>query len=224
VSQWSSDEVRGARQAASLSRGVLAGVLFVVLLSSCGKWPPVVHTAADVARLPVATTSVRARALSDADVRSLERLRNLAFLDFFGGYGVEEARLTDDGVRTLASLDLPRLDTLHIGLNQNITDACLTSLLEMKQVRYLGLAACPGITDSGLEVVARMGHLQGLDLRGNPSITDVGIERLRPMVNLKTLLLDGCQNVTRAAERLRGALPVCVINKNDSDWKYLMDR
>ena len=51
--------------------------MLLLITQGCGDWPPVVDSKRDVERLPISAPSVRARGLSDDDIPSLSRLREL---------------------------------------------------------------------------------------------------------------------------------------------------
>jgi len=155
-------------------------VLFVV---GCGKWPPVVDSKGDIAKLPPSTDSIRARALADADIPSLARFQQLRILDFRDGYAVTNANITDRGLAALATLKLPQLETLTIGYTTNITDAGLVQIARMHSVRWLSLMVCPSITDAGLPSLLTMTNLTALDLRGCTGITDEGVLLLARKTN-----------------------------------------
>jgi hypothetical protein len=92
----------------------------LLLLSGCGHWPPIVETKSDIERLPASERSVRARGLTDGDISSLARLRQLRILDFSGGHAVKPASISDQGLTRLSELDLPQLETLKLGYCANM--------------------------------------------------------------------------------------------------------
>ncbi len=195
--------------------------ILLLFVPGCGHWPPIVDTADDVKRLSVSEPSIRARGLADNDIPSLARLRNLRDLDFSGGMAVKKAKITDKGLEQLARLDLPNLDTLALGWNDNITDTGLDHICRMETLAWLMLPACPHITDAGLPKLTKAKHLTYLDLRGCPGVTDVGIQQLAAKTNWETIQLGGCPNVTvRGVAKLRAALPKARINKDDREWEY----
>jgi hypothetical protein len=192
----------------------------LLVVSGCGRWPPVVDTADDVRRLPVSEPSVRARGLRDSDIPSLARLHDLRILDFAGGMAVKEAEITNAGLARLAKLDLPKLETLNLGWNNNITDAGLDSICQMHTISLLLLPACPNITDAGLQKLTKAKNVTYLDLRGCPGITDAGIQQLAAKTHWKQIELGGCPNVTaQGVAKLQAALPNARIDKNDQEWE-----
>jgi hypothetical protein len=178
------------------------------------KFPPIVETRRDVEQLPASATSVRARGLSDSDISSLARLRQLRFIDFESGWGVEKANITDEGLARLSRLELPELDNLSLGDCGNITDAGLVYVGQMHTVTTLQLTGNPQLTDAGLQNVLTMKRLTYLDLRGCSGITDRGLLNLANKTDWKTILLTGSQNVTSGGvARLQSALPNAKIIK-----------
>jgi len=208
---------RGFRYWSALLISVLAGFS----LASCGEWPPVVDTAQDIADLPAQQDSIRTRGLPDSEIHLLARLSDLETLDFHGGWAVQDAQVTDEGLRQLALLELPRLDLLNLGRCQGITDQGLVQVGKLRTIRWLGLSACSGITDAGLPSLLSARNLTGLDLRGCPGITDAGIQQLAAKTNWLEIWFGGCPNVTPdGVARLQAALPAARVEKDDAEWAY----
>jgi len=201
--------------------GLPAVLCAALLLTGCGKWPPVTRSARDVLALPASTQEIRARFLGDDDFASLSHLPQLRHLDFHGGYARGLPGFTDKGLATLASLDLPHLQHVSFGHCSNITDASLPHILKLKPVTALQLLACPGITDAGLQTLAGMTNLTYLDLRGCPNITDKGLAHLAAKTNWRHLSFGGCPQVTPAAvAELQRRFPGANIVKDDEEWSY----
>lgn len=193
--------------------------LFLILLFNCGKWAPVVNNSKDIKKLSQDEPSVRARSLVDSDLHSLVYLRNLRHLDFAGGWAKEEAGITDNGLKILSELDLPMLQALILGYNNNITDDGIKYLVRMKSLYMLNLMGCPNITDEGIKNLATMSTLDSLILDGCVSITDEGLKYLYNMKNLKLLSLSGCGKISlEGTEILRVKLPLTRIIKDDMAW------
>lgn len=193
----------------------------LLIVPGCGDWPPVVDTRQDIQRLPASEPSVRARRLADDDIPSLARLRQLRTLDFGGGWARYKAKITDEGLRRLAALDLPYLESLDLGWCDRITDAGLAHLADMGSLKWLHLSACLQITDAGLPPLLSMKNLEALDLRGCPGITDAGLEILGRKTDWKNLAFGGCPNVTpEAVAKLQRALPAARVEKDDQEWKW----
>jgi hypothetical protein len=188
--------------------------LFIVVLwiNSCGKWPDIVNSKADIESLPLNTTSVRARGLSDDNIPALVRLQSLMHIYFDDGWAVEEAKITDKGLQYLSELKLPLLEHIMLGYCYKITDSGLQYLSKIKTLKGLGLRACTGITDRGLPHLVNLSSLEWLDLRESANITDTGIMTLANMKNLKDLLLGGCKNVSpEGIKRLQALMPNCKV-------------
>ena len=179
----------------------LAAFIFV-LTCGCGKWPVIVENRKDVESLSSDVTSIRARGLADKDVSSLIRLQYLETLDFGGGHKIMNARITDQGVKILASLNLPRLETLTLD-HTDITDAALPALAQMTTVHWLSLMACPAISDKGLFYLISMTNLVSLDVRECTNITDKGVAYLKAMPSLKEVLRDGNRGGLGADRQIR---------------------
>ncbi len=210
-------EIRGTMKAIWIT-AVASGVL---LMAGCGKWPPVTNTAKDVLRLPESTVNIRARAFRDEDFGSLRHLQQLRYLDFYGGWKVVDARFSDRGLATLASLNLPQLQSVFFGYCTNLTDASLVHIRKLKAVTVLGFVACPGITDNGLRTLAEMKGLRELDLRGCPSITDKGLEYLAAKADWQRVEFGGCPQVSLGAvSKLKQKYPTARIIKDDQEWGY----
>ncbi len=128
--------------------------------------------------------------LSDADLDALDSLPHLRWLKLPGPVGDEgasmiarrreleilnlpDARLTDAGLRRLATLD--RLTLLRFG-SPNVTDAGLASLRGLDRLRFLHLMSVP-VTDAGLDDVAAISSLESFYLDGGHA-TDAGLSRL----------------------------------------------
>lgn len=204
----------------SLFRWARIGAFTAILaVAGCGDWPPVVDSRQDVERLPIKQVDVRARGLRDADIASLQRLHELNHLDFSGGWGVRPASITDSGLATLATLDLPRLERLGLGYCQSITNAGLVHVARLPKLQYLSLMASQRVSDEGLEPLVKMDALRMLDLRGVPGVTDRGLDVLARKKNWQTILLGGCPNVTPdGVTRLAAALPGARVVKDDKEW------
>lgn len=127
------------------------------------------------------------------------------------------------------------LRQLLISTGEGLTDACLSSLWELKQLAALQLVGS-AFTDAGLGLLAHL-PLRSLVLRGtgvqgpglillegveeldigfNDAVTDEWINRLAGLKNLRFLNLFGTRHSTDTLEMLRSALPKCYIIGRDS--------
>lgn len=196
-------------------------VAIPLLLFGCGKWPPIANSADDIRKMSPSETSIRARGLADVDLPALTHFKHLQQLDFDGGWGVQEAKITDQGLKILSELNLPELNNLALGHNNNITDEGLRYLVAMRSVKYLGLSVVPGMSDDGLKYLARMSTLDILDLRGCTTLTDDGLIYLETMENIKQIWFGGCSQVTQGAvANLANKLPQAKVTKDDTEWAY----
>ncbi|MFT5284346.1 MAG: hypothetical protein ACI8TQ_000502 [Planctomycetota bacterium] len=194
--------------------------VILVLASACGHYPPIVESARDFEKLSLDEESIRARGLADEDIHALERMKNLQHLDFTGGWAVKEAKITDDGVKVLASLNLPLLTSIHIGYNERVGDRAVGYLAGMQPLTMLALFDCPNVTDAALVDLSKRGSVVYLLLNGCSGVTDEGVLQLVNLRGLESLSLDGCQNVTaETVTTLRRMMPSVGINKNDDAWK-----
>lgn len=194
---------------------------FPLWLDACGHWPPVVDNAYDVRELPSSQGSIRARALPDNDIATLERLAGIRILDFGSGWAGEDARITDEGLARLSILNLPQLWCLDLGYCGKVTDAGLLHIGRMRNIRQLALTACPRITDAGLPYLLSMPSLKSLDLRGCPGITDQGLQHLAAKGDWETIRLGGCPNVTQdGVTKLQAVLPKADVSKDEKEWLY----
>jgi len=197
----------------------VAQLILFLLLSGCGKWPPIVENSDDIRGLSSDEPSVRARGLSDDDIYALEHLKKLTYLDFSGEWAVKEAKITDKGLKILSELYLPMIETLSLGNNKNITDNGLKYHVKMKSVKWLSLMVCPNITDDGLRNLSIMSTLDALDLRGCNGITNSGLKYLSEMKNVKEILLGGCKNITpNAVKKLQLKIPNAKVEKDEKEW------
>ncbi len=202
---------------------ILLIAITLLVMTGCGRnWPPIVNTKRDIERLPPSQRSIRARGLSDSDIPSLARLRELRTLDFAGGNAVMPAKITDEGLAELAKLDLPNLETLTLGWCDEITDTGLAHIGRMQTITWLGLTSCPKITDAGLRELVNAKNLTGLDLRGCPNISDDGIQQLAAKKNWERIDLGGCPKITpQGVAKLQAALPNApFVKKDDREWVF----
>ena len=114
------------------------------------------------------TLSLYRTPVTDDGLRSLQRFRNLQYLEIHGG------DITDNALKSLSGLDNLELIALT---NVGVHDIGLSYL--PRSIRRLRLRFLP-ITDKGIEHLAGM-QLQQLDLI-HTDVTPAGIERLRRML------------------------------------------
>lgn len=131
---------------------------------------------------------------------------DLESLNLSGCYNV-----TDTGLATAFSADLPRLRSLDLSLCKQITDASLGHIARhLKNLETLELGGCSNITDTGLLLVAwGLCKLKRLDLRSCWHVSDRGIGHLAGLDRdaaagtpaLERLGLQDCQRLTDEALR-----------------------
>ena len=159
-------------------------VLLVFLLTSClGYKTPTPESKEEILKMDPATTWIRGRGLSDADIPSLSRMQNADFVDFCGGWAVEPQKVTDNGLETLANLGLP-VRVFHTGFNNHITDKGLESISKMRLDTVI-LECCQGITDAGISSLMMPDTVRIIRVEGCPGITD---ESLRYMAQSRSLM------------------------------------
>ena len=186
------------------------------------KRSPIVYTSGDLTKRDASLTQISGRSLSDDEITHLSKFSELNYLDFSSGWKVEKSKLTDVGLKNIASLNLPHLEQLMLGYCLNITNEGLRHLALIKTLKYLSLMACPAISDWGLANLALSKSLETIDLRGCTGVTDQGLMNLRNMASLKEVMLGGCKNVTpEGMQALRNALPKCNVKKDDEEWSWV---
>jgi hypothetical protein len=80
------------------SAAVIAGVLIYVPWHE-SKYSNIIERPSDLNKRDNTLKSLRVRSLSDDDLIQLKKFENLNHLDFYAGWGVEEAKLTDIGLK-----------------------------------------------------------------------------------------------------------------------------
>lgn len=183
------------------------------------KYSNIIERPSDLQKRNKTLTSLHVRSLSDADLIQLQHFDQLNYIDFYSGWGLGEAKLTDIGLKNLSQLNLPRLESLMLGYCNKITDEGLQYVATIKTLKYLNLSSCPGVTDGGLANLASSKSIATLDLRGCAGITNKGLGYLNQMKQLKEIMLGGCINISNEGiEALRRTLPNTKIEKDDREW------
>ncbi len=193
------------------SAAVIAGVLIYVPWHE-SKYSNIIERPSDLNKRDSSLKSLHARSLSDDDLILLKKFENLNYLDFYFGWGVGEAKLSDNGLKIISELNLTKLEWLMLGYCKKITDNSLQYVAKIKTLKHLSLASCPQISDTGLANLATSVNLETLDLSNCTGVTDRGLGYLHQMHGLKEISLSGCLNITReGVQELRKALPNCKV-------------
>lgn len=120
--------------------------------------------------------------------RILERLRgrvNPSEL-IIGGISFQRSGITDAGLTHLETM--PNLRLLSINPASNITDAGLKHLAKLPNLEEIKLLSGSRITDAGLEHLSGLAKLEVLSL-AHGEVTDNGLECLKSLANLRELVL-----------------------------------
>ncbi len=96
--------------------------------------------------------------------------------------------------------------TIHVA---SLTDDQLKYLTGLWTLKDLDLSGT-GITDGGLVILGELKQLKNLNLNST-NITDAGAGHLRGFIHLKSLNLTGAKVTKEGVEKLKKALPNCVI-------------
>lgn len=203
---------------AILSFSIIAFALFYIPWQE-SKYSHIINSTSDLQKRDKSLKSLSVRSLSDDDLVQLKLFPALNYLDFFSGWGLGEAKLTDNGLKNISELNLPNLEWLMLGYCNKITDDGMKYVVRIQTLKYLNLAACLQITDVGLASLANSNSLETLDLRGCVGITDKGLGHLTRMAKIKEVWLGGCTNITsNGVDAIRRALPDKKIEKDDKEW------
>ena len=183
--------------------------------------------------------------LVDEDLRALATLQNLHELKLSRCDGITDASASAlSGLRQLKTLDirahtgitgwnfltrLPKLETLHLNVRDNLTTDCLNALTAaMKNLRALSVQDCSRLTDehwtklAGLESLRMLSldsgdapdwtplnqleNLEALELRFCETIRGGDLNALAELTNLRELKLESCEAITNAGVRALATL------------------
>jgi formylglycine-generating enzyme required for sulfatase activity len=87
----------------------------------------------------------------------------------------------------------------------------LAHLNDLTNLEYLHLGTPGNVTDAGLAHLVGLVSLRHLDLGRGARVTDAGLDHLKKMTNLSILSLDSPTVTRDGIEKLRAALPACLI-------------
>jgi Leucine-rich repeat (LRR) protein len=86
----------------------------------------------------------------------------------------------------LATFPSDELEELTLGSCPSLTDACLSSLVEMRRLRRLSLVRCESLTDAGLARLSALPELQELTI-DSATFTDGALRHLATLRSLQSL-------------------------------------
>jgi hypothetical protein len=142
------------------------------------------------------------RFVNDASARTLAAFPTLRHLE------LHMTGITDEGVAALAGLPL---EVLWLG--PRISDAGVESISRIRTLRHLDLCAHM-VTDEGIPLLANLTQLEVLWLP-RCSITDASVPSLSSMTWLRELNIGDTGITPQGQDKLRAALPACVMVKPD---------
>jgi internalin A len=129
----------------------------------------------------VTGVSLRGTWVGDADLRHLNELPELSYLD------LSLTHITDQGMSEIRNL--PGVTELNLYFAEYVTDEGIAAIKDWKKLRILNLHGTK-VSDTALEHIAGISTLESLNV-GSTLMTDVGLERLTTLPNLKELTMGG---------------------------------
>lgn len=166
---------------------------------------------------------------------SSDALAALASLESLEQLDLEECNLTDDD---LAHLKLPAKLTIlglkrneidgpglrhlvpfqlkQIGLEfNNISNATLSELSQLRTLETLNLSYCRQIDKQGIEsgVLQRMTHVRQLGIRGLKQVTDASLPEIVKMTHLKHITIRETGISWESVDKMKTAMPETVVFK-----------
>jgi hypothetical protein len=117
---------------------IVAGIVYIPKHEK--KYSHIIRSATDLQDRDKSMTSLSIRSLSDAGILQLDSFKGLTSLDFYAGWGIEEAKLTDAGLKNISEMNLPKLEMLMLGYCKKITDYGMQYVARIKNLKYLSLA------------------------------------------------------------------------------------
>jgi hypothetical protein len=141
---------------------VLSGIIYIPYYQL--KKSPFVDNIEDIQSRSVSLTELSVRCLKDNDIKQLGKFYNLETLNFWLGSAVCEDNLTDEGLKSLAKLNLKNLHSLTLGDNKKITDTGINYLKNMHSLTQVWLLGdCSGVTELGVQELSN--SLPDADIR-----------------------------------------------------------
>lgn len=129
----------------------------------------------------VTGVSLRGTWASDADLRRLNELADLTYLD------LSLTHITDQGMQEIKNLR--GVTDLNLYFAEYVTDEGVAAIKDWKKLKRLNLHGTKA-GDSALEHIAGITSLESLNV-GSTLMTDVGLERLSLLTNLTELTMGG---------------------------------
>ena len=147
----------------------------------------------------------------DTGITTFDFLAEMSNLELLV-YGSRWGSISDKDFAHLKRLTkLKTLDLSSFFGNENVTDAGLEQLKDLKQLQMLSVIKL-NITDAGLQHLKQHPALKDLYLQ-NTKITDAGLEHLKGLSNLEALHLEETKVTDAGVKSLQEALPKCKITK-----------
>jgi len=152
----------------------------------------------DVPRLE--TVELRETRITNEGLKHLEGLEPMLWLD------LSITAVTDEGLEHLKGFK--KIQQLRLN-RLKITDAGLEHLAGLSSLRLLEVAETP-ISDTGLQHVQKLNNLTWLMLTGT-QVSDVGLADIQGLTGLRKVYLERTKVTKDGLDRLKSALPNCVI-------------
>lgn len=149
--------------------------------------------------------------ISDRNMSSIGKLRNLKVLQLFSCQGYKEESL-------LEALSIKSLLDLNVG-DTIIGDRVIDKLVEMKGLTRLSLEKCDNFTGKSLEKLSALKNLKRLDL-AKSGFKKENLKKLKSLRNLEALDISGLQL------RSKDIVPICQMNlvELNIDENFLDDK
>lgn len=152
---------------------------------------------------PVAILFLDGGAITDADLRSLERCESLHLVS------LDQCDITDQGLRNLSSLQ--GLRTLHLLGCDQISDSGFDDISKMTSLNELSLCGVKNITGRGIYKLSILGNLTALFLVDCSGVDDDATPALASLKHLLTLDIRGTSISDERVTDLRNALPGTIV-------------
>src|ERR1035437_2885016 len=147
---------------------ILAVAILSLATAGCGHYPAPIRSARDIDR---ASSSENMVVLVSLPLEDWPKLQKFIGLEHFRVAEEMASQITDDHIKALSRLQMPKL-------------------------RQVSLAHCSKVTDDGLQALSNIPSIQGLQLIGI-GITDRGLRTLATgFPNLIGINIEGCRLLT----------------------------